>query len=219
MALSQQGFTAYHREMIDFKLYVITDRNKCAPKPLLTVVSEILDAGVKAIQLREKDLDDISLFQLAQPISQLCETYNAHLFINTNVQVAVDVGASGIHLPDNDISVNQIREKTVKDILIGCSIHSVETAKKREVEGTDFITYSPIYQTYNRPGVGIEKLNKLAKQVDGPVFALGGVTPPRVKDCLSAGATGVAVMSGIMRPTDAEKNTTEYLKMLRNRHN
>ena len=160
----------------------------------------------------------MSLFQLAHPISQLCETYNAHLFINTNVQVAVDVGASGVHLPDNDTSVNQVREKTSKDILIGCSIHSVETAKKREAEGTDFITYSPIYQTYNRPGVGPEKLNKLAKQVDVPVFALGGVSPVEVKDCLSAGAAGVAVMSGIMRPTNAEKNATEYLKMLCNRH-
>ena len=204
--------------MIDFKLYVITDRNRCAPKPLLTVVSEILDAGVNAIQLREKDLDQKSLFELAHPISQLCKTYDAHLFVNTNVQVAVDVGASGVHLPDNDISVNQVKEKTTKNILIGCSIHSVETAKKRETEGADFITYSPIYQTYNRPGVGIAKLNQLVKQVDLPIFALGGVTPTKVRDCLSAGSTGVAVMSGIMKPANAEKSTSEYIRMLCDRH-
>ena len=200
--------------MIDFKLYVITDRTGCAPKSLQTVISEILDVGVKAIQLREKDLDDQSLFQLAQPISQLCKTYDASLFINTKVKVAIDVGAIGLHLPDNETSVNQIREKVNNDLLIGCSVHSVETAKKREADGADFITYSPIYPTYNRPGVGIDKLNKLARQVDIPIFALGGVSPTRVDECLSAGVTGVAVMSGIMRPTNAGKHARDYLTLL-----
>lgn len=202
--------------MIDFKLYVITDRNRCTPKPLLTVVSEILDAGVKAIQLREKDLDDLSLSQMAHPISKLCKTYDAHLFINTNVQVAVDVGASGIHLPDDETSVQQAKDQSVKELLIGCSVHDVETAKKRETEDADFITFSPIYRTKNIPGVGLEALKKLTEQVDIPIFALGGVTPARVKACLSADATGVAVMSGIMRPSDAGKYATEYLKMLCN---
>lgn len=200
--------------MINFKLYVITDRKGCAPKPLLTVVSEILDAGVTSIQLREKDLDELSLFQLAQPISNLCKSYDTYLFINTNVQVAIDVGATGVHLPDNDTSVYHVRETAKKDILIGCSIHTVETAKKREAEGADFITYSPIYPTYNRPGVGIYKLNKLAKQVNIPIFALGGITPTRVNECISAAVTGVAVMSGIMRPTNAGKYAMDYLNML-----
>lgn len=200
--------------MIDFKLYVITDRKKCAPKSLLTVVSEILDVGVKAIQLREKDLDDKSLFQLAKPISNLCKTYGTHLLINTNIQVAIDVGAAGVHLPDNETSENQIKEMAKKVKLIGCSVHTVKTAKKRETDGAHFITYSPIYSTYNRPGVGTDKLNNLAKQVNIPIFALGGITPTRVDECISAGATGVAVMSGIMRPNEVGNRTTDYIKAL-----
>ncbi len=201
--------------MIDFQLYVITDRKRCAPKSLLTVVSEILDAGVKAIQLREKDLEDISLFQLAQPISEQCKTYGACLFINTNVQVAIDVGAAGVHLPDNHIPINQVKEQANSDILIGCSIHNIETAKKREREGADFITYSPIYPTYNSPGVGIEGLHKLVEQVDIPLFALGGITPGRVNKCLAAGASGIAVMSGIMGPTGAADKSKAYLSELK----
>ena len=112
--------------MIDFNLYVITNRNLCAPKPLHTVVSEILDVGVKAIQLREKDLGDDALSQLAQPISELCKTNNASLFINTHVQVAVDVGAAGVHLPE----LEEVKAQSDNDFLIGCSIHSVEAAKK-----------------------------------------------------------------------------------------
>lgn len=201
--------------MIDFQLYVITDRKRCAPKSLLTVVSEILDAGVKAIQLREKDLEDISLFQLAQPISKQCKTYGACLFINTNVQVAIDVGAAGVHIPDNDIPVNQVKEQADRDILIACSIHSDDSARKREREGADFITYSPIYPTYNSPGVNIEGLQKLVKHIDIPLFALGGITPSRIYECLAAGASGIAAMSGIMCPTSAGDKSKAYLSELK----
>lgn len=201
--------------MIDFKLYVITDRNRCTPKSLQTVVSEILDVGVNAIQLREKDLDDTSLYQVAKPISALCKTYEAHLFINTNLQVAIDVGAAGVHLPDDATSVKQVREQADIDILIGCSIHSIDSAQKREAEGADFITYSPIYQAYNKPGVGIVSLQKLVKHTHIPLFALGGVTPVRVYECLAAGASGIAVMSGIMGPVDADEKSKKYLSELK----
>ena len=204
--------------MIDSKLYVITNRHLCAPKPLLTVVSEILDVGVKAIQLREKDLDDVALFKQAKPISDLCQTNNASLFINTNVQVAIDVGAAGVHLPDIDVCVNKVKAQSEFDLLIGCSIHDVDAAKKRKAEGADFLTYSPIYPMASKPeygpAVGVANLEKLAKQVNLPVFALGGITPARVGECLEAGASGVAVMSGIMSPTGAGKRAREYLSAL-----
>lgn len=204
--------------MIDFKLYVITNRHLCTPKSLFTVVSEILDVGVKAIQLREKDLNDVALFKLAKLISDLCQTHNAHLFINTNTKVAMDVGAIGIHLPDTDVSVDKVNAASDSNFLIGCSIHGVDAAKKREAEGADFVTYSPIYTTKNKPGygpaVGVGNLEKLIKQVNLPVFALGGITPARVGECLRAGASGIAVMSGIMSPTDAAQRAKEYLSAL-----
>lgn len=204
--------------MIDFNLYIITNRHLCAPKPLLTVVSEILDVGVKAIQLREKDLDDVALFKLAKPISDLCRTNNAHLFINTNIKVAVDIGAAGIHLPDTDVCVDIVKAESDSDVLIGCSIHGVDAAKKREAEGADFITHSPIYPTATKPqygpAVGVGNLEKLVKQVNLPVFALGGITSARVGECLEAGASGVAVMSGVMSPIDTAQRAQEYLSAL-----
>ncbi|MDE0482556.1 MAG: thiamine phosphate synthase [Candidatus Poribacteria bacterium] len=204
--------------MIDFQLYVITNRHLCAPKSLLTVVSEILDVGVKAIQLREKDLDDVALFKLAKPISDLCQTHNAYLFINTNTKVAIDIGAAGIHLPDSGVSVDYVKAQSESNFLIGCSIHGVDAAKKREVEGADFVTYSPIYPTESKPGyglaIGVKNLEELIKQVNLPVFALGGITPARIGECLRAGASGIAVMSGVMSPTGSEKRAKEYLSAL-----
>ncbi len=204
--------------MIDFNLYVITNRHLCAPTSLLAVVSEILDVGVKAIQLREKDLNDVALFKLAKPISDLCRTNNAHLFINTNVKVAMDIGAAGIHLPDTDVSVDEVKAESDSNVLIGCSIHGVDAAKKREIQGADFITYSPIYPTVTKPqygsAVGVGNFEKLVKQVNLPVFALGGITPALVSECLGAGASGVAVMSGVMSPIGAAQRAQEYLSAL-----
>ena len=266
--------------MIEFNLYVITDRHRCAPTGLLTVISELLDAGARAIQLREKDLDAPALYQLAKPIAERCRRYDAALFINGNVKVALDVGAAGVHLPASVIarlksaptegngmarlktegngvvrlksaptegdgiarlksaptegdgmarlqsaptgpltSVGALCKRASETLQIGCSIHNFDQAKKREAEGADFITYSPIYLTASKPGygpaVGVANLAKLAKQVKLPIFALGGITPARVAACIEAGAAGIAVMSGVMSPTGAGEQAKRYLDALR----
>ena len=202
--------------MIDFKLYAITDRHRCAPTPLVDVVSELLDAGVNAIQLREKDLNETELIKLAQPIAKLCHNYEAKLFINTHTRVACDVGAAGIHLPANSEFVGSVKETEAGDnFYIGCSVHSLDAARKREAEGADFLTYSPIYSTASKPGygpaVGIASLAAVVEGVKLPVFALGGITPDRVSECLDAGAFGVAVMSGVMSPRGAGAQAKHYL--------
>lgn len=199
--------------MIEFNLYAITDRHRCAPTTLLVVISELLDAGVRAIQLREKDLDARALYQLAKPIAERCRRYDAALFINGNVKIAQDVGAAGVHLPA------PVTARASETLQIGCSIHNFGEAKKREAEGADFITYSPIYLTASKPGygpaVGVANLARLAKQITVPIFALGGVTPERVAACMEAGAAGIAVMSGVMSPTGAGKQAIRYLDALR----
>jgi len=201
--------------MIDFRLYVITDRKSCAPTPLVSVVSELLDAGGTAIQLREKDLGDTELIQLARPIAELCRNYKAKLFINTSTRIAREVGAAGVHLPANAESVKTLKTQTDENLYVGCSVHSLDAAHKREAEGADFVTYSPIYPTASKPGygpiVGVERLAEMAESVKLPVFALGGITPDRVDECLAAGAFGVAVMSGVMSPANAGELARRYL--------
>lgn len=201
-----------------FRLYVITDRHRCAPTPLIDVVSELLDAGVNAVQLREKDLDNTELIQLAQPIAELCRDYEAKLFINTNTHIALEVGAAGVHLPAKAESVKTVKTQTDENLYVGCSVHSLDAAQKRKTEGADFVTYSPIYPTASKPGygpvVGVERLAEMAESVKLPVFALGGITPDRVDECLAAGAFGVAVMSGVMSPANAGEQARRYLDVL-----
>lgn len=204
--------------MIDFRLYAITDRHRCVPTPLADVVSALLDAGVTAIQLREKDLSDPELIELARPIAELCRSYGAKLFINTRIQIALEVRAAGVHLPADAESVRVVKAQAEDDLCVGCSVHSLDAARTREAEGADFVTYSPIYSTASKPGygpaVGIASLAEVVANVKLPVFALGGITPDRVAECLAAGAFGVAVMSGVMFPKNAGEQARRYLDVL-----
>ena len=203
--------------MIDFRVYAITDRHRCAPTPLTDVISELLDAGITAIQLREKDLSETELIGLAEPIAELCRNYAAKLFINTNTRIARQIGAAGVHLP----AKAKLKAGAKGNLSVGCSVHTLAAAQKRETEGADFVTYSPIYPTASKPGygpaVGIASLREVAEGVQLPVFALGGIRPDRVGECLAAGAFGVAVMSGVMSPKNAGDQARRYLDFFNDR--
>lgn len=201
-----------------FKLYAITDQGLCAPRTLYDTIHDLLDVGVSAIQLREKDLSDVEYIKLAEPLCKLCHTYSAQLFINSRIEIAIDIGADGLHLPGDSVSVEKVIEETDRRLIIGVSVHTLTEAKQRETEGVDFITYSPIYPTLSKPGygpaVGVEGLRNVAKGVNVPVFALGGITPERVSECLDVGAYGVAVMSGVMSPENGTQQAKVYLREL-----
>lgn len=204
--------------MIPFKLYIITDRFRCSPSSLYGVIHDLLDAGVSAIQLREKDLSDVEFINLAKPIAKLCRTYAAHLFINSRAGIAAELGANGVHLPGDSAPVEQVVPQSDNRLIVGCSVHNRDEARSRELEGADFLSYSPIYPTVSKPGygpaVGLEKLGKVAGSVKIPVFALGGITPERVPDCIGAGAYGVAVMSNVMSADIGIQNARAYLRQL-----
>ena len=203
---------------LHFKLYVITDRGLCAPRTLYDTVHDLLDVGVSAIQLREKDLSDAEYVNLAEPLCTLCHTYSAQLFINSRIKIAIEIGADGLHLPGDSASVEKVIEETNHRFIIGSSVHTLTEAKQREMEGADFITYSPIFPTLSKPGygpvVGLGGLRNVTERVNIPVFALGGITPERVSECLDAGAYGVAVMSGVMSPENGAQQAKVYLRQL-----
>ena len=201
-----------------FKLYAITDRDLCAPRTLYDTIHDLLDVGVPAIQLREKDLSDAEYIKLVEPLCRLCHTYSAQLFINSRIKIAMNIGADGLHLPGDSASVQKVIEETNGCFIIGSSVHTLTEAKQRETEGADFITYSPIYPTVSKPdygpAVGVEALRNVAEGINIPVFALGGITPERVSECLDAGAYGVAVMSGVMSPENGAQQAKMYLQRL-----
>ena len=200
--------------MIDFKLYAITDRRLCKPKLIQDYVASLLDTGVRAIQLREKDLSDTELRSVAVPINHICKAYSAKLFINSNIGVATDVGVDGVHLPES--LLDTIQKAKARNLLVGCSVHDLDVAQKMQVAGANFVTYSPIYPTMSKPNpaVGLKSLRRVVGALDIPVFALGGITPSKVPECLNSGAFGVAAMSSVMSYETGIDQAKNYLKQI-----
>ncbi len=218
-------------QLIDFRLYVITDRKLVTRHlSLVTAVKEALKGGVRAIQLREKDLSTRELLRLAYKMRELTKKYNAKLFINDRLDIALAVKADGVHLTQNSVPADAVRrvvhaclppacrsgrDRQASRFLIGVSTHSLKEAKEAERAGADFITLGPIYRTpsklkYGSP-LGIDTLREISKKIKIPVFAIGGVKSHRVKEVKKAGAYGIAIISEIFRAEDVQKKAKEVI--------
>ncbi len=205
--------------MVDFKLYLITDRKLFADNnAMFNAVGEALEAGVKAVQLREKDLAIRDLLGMAYKMRELTEKYNAKLFINDRVDVAIAVGAEGVHLGQQSMPPDAVRRIVEKDFLVGVSTHNRYEALEAEQKGADFITFGPIYETpskmkYGNP-VGVDSFREVKSKISIPVFALGGVKEDKVDEVIKAGADGVAVISGILASNDIKNETRKFMEKL-----
>ena len=205
---------------LPFKLYLITDR-QATKMPLPQAIRLALQGGVRAVQLREKDLPIQELLALARELRTLTREFGAQLFINDRVDIAVTVEADGVHLGHQSMPVEAARKIVGDSMLIGVSTHSVEEASAAQAAGADFVTFGPIYETPSKmplgTPVGLEALRDARRAVEIPIFALGGIRGKNIGHVLWAGADGVAMISTILRSEDIQKaarNTTEMIRIV-----
>ena len=193
---------------VDFRLYLITDR-KVATKPLPEAVRLALEGGVRAVQLREKDLPIRELLALALELRSITREFGAKLFINDRVDVAVSVDADGVHLGHLSIPVEAARKVVGKSMLIGVSTHNLDEAKAAEAGGADYITFGPIFETPSKAKkvlpVGISSINIVKNDVNIPVFALGGIKSGVIGQILASGAYGISMISAILGANDIRR--------------
>lgn len=191
--------------MIDFSLYLITDRNQTAGRPLLEVVEAALSGGVRAVQLREKDLPTAELYDLAWELRALTARYDARLLINERIDVALAVEADGVHLGISSLPVTAAR-RIAPELLIGYSSHALGEAEAALAKGADFVTFGPVFPTpskaaYGEP-LGLHALADACERLRGPVFALGGVKHNNLSHVTAAGCYRVALISDILAASD-----------------
>jgi len=200
---------------IDFNLYLITDR-KQAKLPLPDAVRLALQGGVRAIQVREKDLPVRELLALARDLRSLTNEFKAKLFINDRVDVAVAIASDGVHLGHESMPVDAVRKIVGSKMLIGVSTHNLGEAKKAEAGGADFVTFGPIFSTpskikYGAP-TGIEALRAVKNAIRIPVFGLGGIKRENASDVLLTGADGIAMISAIISADDVAQAAHDMVR-------
>lgn len=204
---------------IDFNLYLITDRKLVTRNSsFVTAVTQALKGGVTAVQLREKDLEARELLKLAYKMRELTNKYDVKLFINDRFDIALAVGADGVHLTQNSIPADAVKKVVKNRLLIGVSTHSLKEAKEAEKKGADFITLGPVYKTpsklkYGAP-LGLNRLENVCKEMNIPVFALGGVKAENIDEVKKSGAYGAAMISEILCANDIKKKTRELIDIL-----
>ncbi|GJL53418.1 MAG: putative thiamine-phosphate synthase [Nitrospirales bacterium] len=201
-------------------LYVVTDRHQTRERPLHSVIQETLHAGTRCVQLREKDLDTSHLLSLAQEMLSEVRRHQAFLLINDRADIAKYIKADGVHLRSDSLPIPQVRQFLGPHAWIGKSTHTLNEVWTAEAEGADFLVLGPIYDTPSKrrygPPLGLGVLEQACQHSTLPVFAIGGITPERVKDVKHAGAYGVAVMSAILESPNISSVTRHFLQALEN---
>jgi thiamine-phosphate pyrophosphorylase len=203
----------------DFNLYLVTDRNQTGGRDLLWVLEQALEGGVRAVQLREKDLSGRDAFLLAERSHKLCQAYRAALFINDRVDVALAVDAAGVQLGKPSIPVETARALLGSQKLIGVSTHTLEEAKEAEKNGADFILFGPVYFTaskavYGSPQ-GLSALKTIVDNISLPVYAIGGITLENLEPTRNTGVRGVALISAIVSAANPKEAAEKMLRRLR----
>jgi len=198
-----------------FHLYLVTGRTQTRGRDLLWISEQALDAGVKGIQLREKDLGGKDLFQVAEKMSRLCQTYGSSLFINDRIDIALAVDAAGVQLGNASVDIEMARRLLGSHKMIGVSTHSLREALLAEKSGADFVLFGPVYFTpskalYGSPQ-GLKALEEIVAKSPLPVYAIGGITPENIGEVKRAGAFGVALISAIMSATAPRSATIKLL--------
>jgi thiamine-phosphate pyrophosphorylase len=202
--------------LIDFRLYFVTDRKQTGGRPLVDVVHAALDGGVRAVQLREKDLEGGELYHLAAELRTLTSRYSARLLINDRVDVALAVDADGVQLGQTSFSVTAARRLLGRGKLIGVSTHS--SAEIDAAKGADFILFGPVYFTlskavYGEPQ-GLDRLRRAVAQSPVPVIGIGGIKRGQIPEVIATGAHGIGVITAISEAPDLVQATRELLNSL-----
>lgn len=190
----------------DFRVYLITDRKACPGGDLPGTVAKALEGGVRAVQLREKDLPARELFRLASLLREITAAFGARLLINERADVARAVDADGVHLGVSSIPPKAARSLLGPRAIIGCSTHNAEEVRRAVEGGADFVTFGPVFPTPSKvsfgPPAGLPALAGACRTAGIPVFALGGIGPGNMEEAVRAGSFGIALISGILAAAD-----------------
>ncbi|MBN2310492.1 MAG: thiamine phosphate synthase, partial [Candidatus Hydrogenedentes bacterium] len=184
----------------DTDLYVVITESFCAGRSGLDVLDAVLDAGVRLVQFREKDVDDAALYERALAFRERTRAAGALLIVDDRVDLALAVDADGVHLGQADLPIHAARA-IAPEILVGASSHDLDEALAAERAGAGYVNIGPIFATQTKSvptgAIGPEAIDAIAPQLTVPWTCMGGIKLHNIDEVLSRGARHIAVVTAV----------------------
>lgn len=193
------------------RLYGIVDLGYVGAADLARVAGAMIAGGVDIIQLRAKSQDADTIRMAAAELHALTSTAKIPLVINDHGEIAAAIGAEGVHVGQDDVSVAEVRSIAGRQCFVGKSTHSLEQAHRAEAEGADYIGFGPLFATPTKPEyvpIGLEDIAAVHAAVSIPIFCIGGIKLENLPAVIAAGARRVVIVSGLLQAND----TAQYAR-------
>lgn len=200
----------------DYSIYLVTDDGCLQGRALIDCVREALEGGVTLVQYRAKTASSAEMYAEALQLKALCDSFKVPLIINDRLDIAMAVGAAGVHLGQDDLPCAAARKLLGEDYIIGVSAHNPAEAKAALQSGADYLGCGAVFGTATKADVkklGTEGLEAICKAKGLPVVGIGGVTADNYREVRAAGADGAAIVSGILAQPDISATVRAIAKV------
>lgn len=202
------------RRFLDAGLYLVTSRAVSAGRSTEEIVRLALDGGVRLVQLREKDLSTRELTCLARTVRAMTAEAGALLIINDRIDIAISVGADGVHLGQEDLPVRDARA-LAPDLVVGASSHSIAEAREACADGASYVNIGPLFPTSTKEWqdefLGWEGLQRISEVMTVPFTVMGGIEKEHIPRLVAAGARTIAVVTAVTAAGDPRRAAEELL--------
>lgn len=200
----------------DYSIYLVTDDGCLQGRALIDCVREALEGGVTLVQYRAKTASSAEMYAEALQLKALCDSFKVPLIINDRLDIAMAVGAAGVHLGQDDLPCAAARKLLGEDYIIGVSAHNPAEAKAALQSGADYLGCGAVFGTATKADVkklGTDGLAAICKAKGLPVVGIGGVTADNYREVRAAGADGAAIVSGILAQPDIRATVEAIAKV------
>jgi thiamine-phosphate pyrophosphorylase len=188
-------------------LYAIVDGGYVADGDMPAMARALIRGGAGILQLRAKGREPAAIARLARELLPICREAGVPFIINDHPHIAAETGADGVHIGQEDGTLENVRAIVGSDAIIGRSTHSLAQALAADAEGFDYLGFGPLFPTGTKPGrpaIGLDHIATAMREARRPLYCIGGINESTLADVLAAGARRVVVVSALLMANDPE---------------